>query len=167
MEGIRVSLIDQLIRRGGDAVFVDIKLFDAGNEALPDTVRHPFHGVLAGRPAVEVTHNGNGLGVRCPDTEHCAGLAVFLAQMRTEVAIGLLIVALLEQINGRSELFGVSLRCFNVISPFERCCSGYSTPTLYNLCLYITCFLREMQGLLCNILLKFSYVTHSFCTSST
>lgn len=29
MEGIRVSLIDQLIRRGGDAVFVDIKLFDA------------------------------------------------------------------------------------------------------------------------------------------
>ena len=118
MEGIRVSLIDQLIRRGGDAVFVDIKLFDAGNEALPDTVRHLFHGVLAGRPAVEVTHNGNGLGVRCPDTEHRAGLAVFLAQMRTEVAIGLLIVALLEQINGQIGAFWRFFALFQRNLPF-------------------------------------------------
>ena len=118
MEGIRVSLIDQLICRGGDAVFIDIKLFDAGNEALPDTVRHLFHGVLAGRPAVEVTHNGNSLGVRCPDTEHRAGLAVFLAQMRTEVAIGLLIVALLEQINGQIGAFGRFFALFQRNLPF-------------------------------------------------
>jgi len=31
--------------------------------------------VLAGRPAVEVTHNGNGLGVRGHDTEKRAGPA--------------------------------------------------------------------------------------------
>ena len=38
MERIRVSLVHQLIRRGGNAVFINIIDFDAGNEQLPNAV---------------------------------------------------------------------------------------------------------------------------------
>ena len=101
VEGVGVGLVDQLIRRGGDAVFVDIKLFDAGYEPFPDAVRDFFHRVFAGCPAVEVAHDGNGLGVRCPNAEHHAGLPVLLTQMGAKVAVSFLIVALFEQINGQ------------------------------------------------------------------
>ena len=47
-----------------------------------------------------------------------AGLAVFLAQMCTEVAIGLLIVALLEQINGQIGAFGRFFALFQRNLPF-------------------------------------------------
>ena len=101
VECVGVGLVDQFICRAGDAVFVDIKLFDAGYEPFPDAVRDFFHRVFAGCPAVEVAHDGNGLGVRCPNAEHHAGLPILLTQMGAKVAVSFLIVALFKQINGQ------------------------------------------------------------------
>lgn len=124
MECVRVGFVDQFIGRGGDAVLVNIVFLDTRNEQFPDAIGHFMHRVFAGNPAVEITYNSNCFCMGRPDTENRAGDTVLHFQMRAKVAVRLLIVALLEQVNGRSELLGACLRCFNVISPFGTALNG-------------------------------------------
>ena len=62
--------------------------------------------MFAGDPAVEIAYNSNGLGMGRPDTEHRAGGTVLHFQMRAKVAVRLLIVALLKQIDGQIRTIG-------------------------------------------------------------
>ena len=48
---------------------------------------------------LEIAHNGNCFGVRCPHAEHRAGLAVLLFQVAAKVAVGFKVIALMEQVN--------------------------------------------------------------------
>ena len=106
MEGIRIRLVDQFIGCRGNTIFINIVLFDARDEQFPDPVGNLLHRVITRRPVVEIADNGNRVSVRRPDAEHRAGLAVLLTQMRTKIAVGLLVIALPEQINGQVRSFG-------------------------------------------------------------
>ena len=99
MEGIRVRLVNQLVRRCGHAELVHIKLLDAGNEKFPDSVVHLFHRVCRGHPVVKIAHHRNSLCMRGPQPEHNARLSILLAKVCTEVAICFHIISLPEQIN--------------------------------------------------------------------
>ena len=99
VEGIRVGLVCQLIRRRGDAVFVHIKLLHTGNKHFPDTVVHLLHQVGCRNPVVEIAHHGDSLCMRRPKAEHNARLAVLLTKVCAEIAVSLHVISLPEQID--------------------------------------------------------------------
>ena len=98
MEGVRVCFEYQLVRRCSDAVFVDIKLPNAGDETLPDASLgiDIFHRSGRGDPAVEIPHHGDGLGARRPNTEHHAFGLAHVLKMRAEKTLALEVIPLLE-----------------------------------------------------------------------
>ena len=100
MEGVRVRLEQKLVRRAGDAEFIDVVLFDPGDKKLPDPFLDLGHRMAAGDPAVKIAYHRHRLGVGRPDTEHRAVLAVLLAEVGAEIPLCLLVVTLFEQENG-------------------------------------------------------------------
>ena len=118
MECVRVGFVDQFIGRGGDAVLINIVFLDARNEQFPDAIGYFVHRVFAGNPAVEITYNSNCFCMGRPDTENRAGDTVLHFQMRAKVAVRLLIVALLEQVNGQIRTIGRLLALLQRNLPF-------------------------------------------------
>ena len=128
MESVGVSLVEKLVPLRGDAVFIGVKFLDTRHEQFPDAVGYGMQRMLARCPTVKVAHQRYGFCVGRPYPEHCTGLTVLLTQMRTEIAICLLIVALFKQINrqirGAGRLFALLQRYL----PFlRRCCNNTAT----------------------------------------
>ena len=110
VEGVRIGLVDKVACAGGHAIFINIVFLHAGNEQFPHGIAiHLAHGMAAGLPAVEVTHNTDGCGVRCPYTEHDAGLPDPRFQMCAEVAVSLAVIALLEQVHRQIRCIALNL----------------------------------------------------------
>ena len=119
VERIRVCLINQFIRRGGNAIFIHVVCLDPRNEQLPNSLGGLCHGMAGGNPAVKIAHHGYGLGVRCPDTEHSSGLPILFAQVGAKIAVCLKVVSLMEQVNRQIRGFGRWFCLFHLlISPF-------------------------------------------------
>ena len=96
-DGIRLHELPAVRRR--NAVFVDIVLFETGDEQferLP--VHHALHDVGFGIPAVEVTDDGNALCVRSPDAEHIAFFAVFRLLVGAEDLVDPVVLAVVIEI---------------------------------------------------------------------
>lgn len=67
VEGVGIGLVNKVACTGGHAIFINIVFLHAGNEQFPHGIAiHLVHGMAAGLPAVEVAHNTDGYGVRCP-----------------------------------------------------------------------------------------------------
>ena len=130
MERVRVRFVDQFIGRGGDAVLINIVFLDARNEQFPDAIGHFVHRVFAGNPAVEITYNSNCFCMGRPDTENRAGDTVLHFQMRAKVAVRLLIVALLEQVNGQIRTIGRLLALLQRNLPFWNS-PKWTAPNIY------------------------------------
>ena len=110
VEGVGIGLVDKVACTGGYAIFINIVFLHAGNEQFPHGIAiHLVHGMAAGLPAVEVAHNADGCGVRCPYTEHNAGLPDPCFQMCAEVAVSLAVVALLEQVHRQVRCVALNL----------------------------------------------------------
>ena len=69
VEGVGVGLQTYLAVRGGDGVLINVVLLHPVHMDLPDAVAQGEHGGGLVIPAVEVAHQGNGLGVGGPDPE--------------------------------------------------------------------------------------------------
>ena len=103
-DGIGLHELPAVRRR--DAVFVDIVLLETGNEQferLP--VHHALHDVGFGIPAVEVTDDGNALGVRSPDAEHIPFLAVLRLLVGAEDLVNTVVLAVVIEIEREIRLF--------------------------------------------------------------
>ena len=110
VEGVGIGLVDKVACTGGYAIFINIVFLHAGNEQFPHGIAiHLVHGMAAGLPAVEVAHNTDGCGVRCPYAEHDAGLPDPCFQMCAEVAVSLAVVALLEQVHRQVRCIALNL----------------------------------------------------------
>ena len=110
VEGVGIGLVDKVACTGGYAIFINIVFLHAGNEQFPHGIAiHLVHGMAAGLPAVEVAHNTDGYGVRCPYAEHNAGLPDPCFQMCAEVAVSLAVVALLEQVHRQVRCVALNL----------------------------------------------------------
>ena len=82
-----------------DVELVDLALADAGNEALPDPrLAARREGMGAGLPAVEVPDHRDEVGVRRPGREVGAGHPVGLVRVSTQLRVGLVVAALVEQV---------------------------------------------------------------------
>ena len=110
VEGVGIGLVNKVACTGGYAIFINIVFLHAGNEQFPHGIAiHLVHGMAAGLPAVEVAHNTDGYGVRCPYAEHNAGLPDPCFQMCAEVAVSLAVVALLEQVHRQVRCVALNL----------------------------------------------------------
>ena len=110
VEGVRIGLVDKVACAGGHAIFINIVFLHAGNEQFPHGIAiNLAHGMAAGLPAVEVAYHTDGCGVRCPYTEHDAGLPDPRFQMCAEVAISLAVIALLEQVHRQIRCIALNL----------------------------------------------------------
>ena len=100
MIAVRVGLVDAVhVEARTQVVLVDRSLADAGDEALPDAgVAAGRHGVGVGVPAIEVADDGDALGVRRPDGEVGAGLAVNGDEMRAKLVVETVVAALVEEV---------------------------------------------------------------------
>ena len=103
-DGIGLHELPAVRRR--DAVFVDVVLLETGDEQferLP--VHHALHDVGFGIPAVEVTDDGNALGVRSPDAEHIPFLAVLRLLVGAEDLVNTVVLAVVIEIEREIRLF--------------------------------------------------------------
>ena len=135
VEGVGVSLVDQIARPGGHAVLVDIVFLHTGDKQLPDRIAiHFVHRMAARLPAVEITHHADGRGVRSPHAEHHSGLSGPGLNVSAEVAVSFAVVALLEQINRQIRWIFLDLffrRFHKQLLPVQAAVSPYLFTLLY------------------------------------
>ena len=110
VERIGVSLVDEVARTGGHAVFVYVIFLHARDEQLPYGIAvHLAHRVAARFPTIEIAYHADGRRVRCPDAEHHARLPGPLLDVCAKIAVCFTVVALLEQIHRKIRWIAVGL----------------------------------------------------------
>ena len=98
MECIGIGLELQIIRRGGNTVFIHIILLNALDKGFPNAIAHGIHRVAAGDPTVKVAHYAYRLGVGRPHAEHHALLCAAGFRMCAKIAVCFKIIPFMEKI---------------------------------------------------------------------
>ncbi|MEZ5364828.1 MAG: hypothetical protein R2748_21445 [Bryobacterales bacterium] len=99
-EAVRIGLFSfESVVVGADEKLVDFALANVGDKRLPNAgIAAATHRVRVAVPAVEIADDGDRTGVRRPNGETHAGLAVELGQMRTELFVVAVMAALAEEV---------------------------------------------------------------------
>src|ERR1019366_6326893 len=100
VESVGVGLVHLVhVKARAQVVLVDRSLAESADEALPHArVALGRHGIGVGVPAVEVAHHGEAFGVGSPHREVGALMAVDLGEVRAQLVIQAVVLALVKQV---------------------------------------------------------------------